>query len=342
MSSLDLTYAPYKMKFKEPFVTSKGPVEYREGLILFLTSSSGAKGAGECAPLPDYGSETYENALSKLNDFELNMKLDLADLEHSISACLSDLNDTPALRHGIEQSLLSLISKEKNISFNELLNCSSKTDIKVNDVIGMLTPEETASKAYDSAQNGFTAVKIKIGRDNFEEDLAVLKAVREKTGQDLKLRTDANGKWNKDDAIKNLNALEQIGVEYCEQPVGCLQDFISIKEAVNIPVAADESIRSYKDAVEFINEEAAKVLIIKPMLLGGIIPAISLINLAAANGIKTVVSSSFESAVGRAGAAFTASTVSGDIAHGLNTGKFFEKDLTEDPYPVINGMISLK
>ena len=342
MSSLSLTYAPYKLKFKEPFITSKGSVEFREGIILFLTSSTGAKGAGECAPLPDFGSETLEESLARLNDFKLDMKLDLSDLEHTVSASLSELNDTPALRHGVEQALLSVISKDKNISFNELLNCSSKTIINVNDVIGMLTPEETAERASESLKNGFSTVKIKVGRDNFEDDLAVLNAVREKAGRDLKLRIDANGKWNLNEAVKNLNALEQLDIEYCEQPVNDLNDFISLKKAAKVPAAADESIRSYKDAVDFINEKAAQVLIIKPMLLGGIIPALSLINLAEAKGIKAVVTSSFESAVGRAGAAFTASTVSGDTAHGLNTGKFFVEDLTDDPYPVENGVITLK
>lgn len=341
MSSLELTYAPYKLKLKEPFYTSKGTLEYREGIMLFLTSSTGAKGAGECAPLPEFGSETLDEAMTRLKDFKLDLKLDLSDLEHSISASLSDLNDSPALRHGLEQSLLSVISREKHVSFNELLNCSSKTVVKVNDVIGMLSPNETAERAFESLKSGFTTVKIKVGRDNFSDDVAVLEAVRKKISSKLKLRIDVNGKWTLDEAVNNLNSLEHLDIEYCEQPVNILNDFISLKNSVKISLAADESIRSYKDAVSFINEKAAQVLIIKPMMLGGIIPALSLINLAEAAGMRTIVTSSIESAVGRAGAAFTASAVSGDSAHGLNTGKFLAEDLTDDPYPVENGVITL-
>ena len=131
-------------------------------------------------------------------------------------------------------------------------------------------------------------------------------------------------------------------MEYVEQPVNGLDNFIKLKSKTVVPLAVDESIRTIKDAAEFIQNKAAAVLVLKPMMLGGIIPVLKIKNLAGQNGIKVVITSSFESVVGRAMAVFAASTVKEELAHGLATEKYFEKDLFTDPYPVKNGIISLE
>jgi O-succinylbenzoate synthase len=115
-----------------------------------------------------------------------------------------------------------------------------------------------------------------------------------------------------------------------------------LKNKTGVPLAVDESIRTIKDAVEFIQHKAVSFVILKPMMLGGIIPVLNIKNFAEQNGLKVVITSSFESVVGRSMAIFAASTVKEQLAHGLATGNYFEKDLFADPYPVKNGMISLE
>jgi O-succinylbenzoate synthase len=82
-------------------------------------------------------------------------------------------------------------------------------------------------------------------------------------------------------------------------------------------------------------------LILKPMMLGGIINTMKIVDMAKKNKIKTVITSSFESAVGRSFAILAASFLKDETAHGLGTAEYFEKDLVEDPYTVKDGIISL-
>ncbi len=341
MNKIELTYSPYRLKLVKPFETSKGTIKERNGFIIQLRSSSGKTGIGDAAPLPDFGSEKIQDDESALKKIKLKFKLDLTQIENSITDILFPFTKTPALRHGIEQALIDLICKEKNYSLNELFNRASLKEININAVIGFHSANDSAKIACDFVKEGFTTLKIKVGRKSFDEDLICLKEIREAVGEKINLRIDTNGQWKTSEAIDNLKKLETLNFEYIEQPVKDLRNFIELSKSTSISLAADESIRTVNDAKNFISRKTVSVLILKPMMLGGIIPTLKIIRHAEDNGIKVVISSSFESVIGRSMAIFAASIVNNDLAHGLATGKYFEKDLAVDPYPVKHGKISL-
>ena len=78
------------------------------------------------------------------------------------------------------------------------------------------------------------------------------------------------------------------------------------------------------------------------MLLGGLLNTLEIIELAIKNNVGVVITSSFESAIGRSFAIFAASTIKNNTAHGLNVSHLFKNDIVKDPYPVKNGKISLE
>ncbi len=333
--------SPYILKFKLPFSTSKGKISERKGFLIKLDSANGKSGYGDCCPLPDFGSESYEQAEAKIQDLELKIRIDTNDFEQSILKTLEPLNGFPTLRHGFEQALLNLISRDMNLSLNEILNSSSKKIINVNAAIGFLSPEDSASKAKELVSKGYKTIKLKVGRKIFEEDYACIKAIRENIGAEINLRIDANGKWNLSEAISSLKQLERFGIEYVEQPLNKIDEYLALKHKTKIPLAADESIRSLKDAYDFISRKAVSVIILKPMMLGGVIPTLKIIEFAQENKIKVVVTTSLDSCIGRSFAVLAASFVEEETAHGLGTAELFENDLFPDPYPVKNGQINL-
>ena len=138
-----------------------------------------------------------------------------------------------------------------------------------------------------------------------------------------------------------MKSLEKFNIEYCEQPVKNISHFIKIQNKTKIPLAADESIRSLQDAQKIIEEKLAQVLILKPMMLGGILNTLRIADLAKKNKLKVIITTSFESALGRSFAILAASFLDNGLAHGLGTAGYFQKDIFEDPYPVKNGIISL-
>lgn len=269
------------------------------------------------------------------------MKVEIEDFKNSLKHFLSDYNSHPSLKHGLEQAFTNLICNEKKISVSQLLNLKLKGEINVNAAIGFLNPEEAASRALQFVNEGFKTIKVKTGKNNFDEDLDTLELIRKSVGDEIKLRIDSNGKWSFDKADKYLNQLKIFSIEYAEQPVNSLDDFKELKSRTTISLAVDESIRDYETAEKFISEKSIDFIILKPMMLGGLISTLEIIELAEINNITPVVTSSFESSVGRANAVIAASIVKSDIAHGLAVSRYFEDDIFEDKYPVVNGKIKV-
>jgi o-succinylbenzoate synthase len=341
MNQLGLTYLPYSLKLKKPFETAKSKISERKGFIISIKDSGNIKGVGDAAPLPDFGSESYDDAAKFLSNLKLNLKIDLANFKESLQTNLSPLDKLPALRHGFEQAFLNYVCSKTKVSLNELLNRESSRFVNVNCVIGFSSLNEIGTVTKEIIGKGYETLKVKVGREKFDDDLKAIEMVRENTGKDIKIRIDANGKWNFESAKNNLKKLEKFDIEYCEQPVVKSINYIRLRENTSIPLAADESIRSVQDAEDFITKKAAHVLILKPMMLGGIINTMKIVDIAKKNKIRTVITSSFESAIGRSFAILAASFLKDETAHGLGTAEFLEKDIVEDPYPVKNGKISL-
>jgi o-succinylbenzoate synthase len=339
MNNLQLTYTPYTTKLKKPFRTANTTIANREGFILILKSESKYVGIGEVAPLPEFGSETFEEDEKALSDFSLKLSIDLDDIEKSIEKNLEDYDRLPSLKCGLELAILKLLCSERKTSIPALLKRESAEFIFVNGVLGFIPFEEIKRTVTKMVQEGFTTIKLKVGRGDLEEDLNTIKEIRNTVGRDIKIRIDANAKWDKDEAAKHLKELEQYNIEYTEQPVKNLNDFLYLKNKTKIPLAADESIRSIKDAEDFISNKAVSFLVLKPMMLGGIIPTLKIADYAKESGIKTVVTSSFENVIGRIGVVNTAALVNNNLSHGLGTADYFDEENVPDPFPVKDGKI---
>lgn len=341
MKDLKLTYSPYTLKLKKSFFTARTEIKERKGFILRLTDTDGFEGIGDCCPFPEFGSESIEDVENVVSDFKLKVIINETEIEKSINNCLLNYNKLPALRHGLEQAIINIICNKNKTTIDNLLNLNLKKQVNVNAAIGFLNVEESVKAARNHIEKGFTTIKLKIGRSNFEEDFSVIKLIRETFGENIKLRIDSNGNWNLDEAIINLRALEQFDIEYAEQPVNNLSDYIKLKKKTNIPLAPDESIRSVKDAKEFIKSGAVSYLILKPMMIGGMLPTLEIIKQALTENIIPVITSSFESAVGKTNAVIAAATVKVIVAHGLGVADHFINTITNDPFPIKSGKIIL-
>ena len=341
MTNLELTYSPYNLSLSQPFMTSKGEIKERKGFIISLKSIKKAEGLGEAAPLPEFGSESYEDDEKALEKISLRLKIDLNNPVPSIEENLSGFNHLPALKSGLEQAILNLICIEKKTTLSELFHKPVSKNIQVNGVIGLLDKNSAVNRARELRLRGFRTLKIKAGRENFEDDLAVIKGIRDEVGKNINLRLDANGRWDINDSIQYCKQLEQFEPEYIEQPTSLVNNFEKISRETRIPLAADESIRSHSDAADIINNKLSSVLILKPMMLGGLTTTLRIIEKAEEQNLKVVITSSFETSIGRSAAVFAAAALRSQTAHGLAVAEFFKDTIVNDPFPVENGMINI-
>lgn len=185
--------------------------------------------------------------------------------------------------------------------------------------------------------HGFSAIKIKL---QTERQIKVLAILREELGSTVALRVDANGAWDVDTAVHMIGLLERFDLEYVEQPVASLDDLARVRRRVNVPIAADECIRSLDDARRLRVLDAADVIVLKQQPLGGVRAALEV---AEAAGVPAVVSSMMETSVGiAAGVALAAALTELPYACGLATASMLAGDVTFEPLVAVDGMVPVR
>ena len=179
---------------------------------------------------------------------------------------------------------------------------------------------------------------------NIEAEGRRVAGVREALGPDMQLRLDANGAWSADEAISAIGALAEYDLEFIEQPVaaGDLEGLRRVREAVRTPIAADESITSLDAARRVLELEAAQVFIVKPMVVGGLRPAMQIADAAREAGVATVITTTIDAGVGTAAAFHLAAALpEGGPACGLATGSLLAGDIVREPLPVRDGRMTV-
>jgi len=155
-------------------------------------------------------------------------------------------------------------------------------------------------------------------------------AVREAIGPSARLRLDANAAWDVDSAISIIRAAERYDLELVEQPVaaGDLAGMARVRANVATPIAGDEAVSILAQACKVIAAKAADILMVKPMLAGGLRPAMNIIKLARTAGLRAIVTTTIDSGIGVTAALHLATTLpEQDLACGLATGPLLAGDL---------------
>ncbi len=191
---------------------------------------------------------------------------------------------------------------------------------------------------------GCTTAKVKVAQwgQGLEDDLARVSAVRDRLGPGAKVRVDANGAWDLQQARRALAALSAYDLEYAEQPVADVADLARLRVAlaasgIDVPIAADESIRRAADPMLVATMEAADLIVVKVAPLGGVSAALQIV---ADCGLPAVVSSALDSSVGiAAGVALACALPELRHACGLGTVALFDGDVCADPLLVTDGVL---
>lgn len=188
-------------------------------------------------------------------------------------------------------------------------------------------------------------VKIKVAErgHTLADDVARVYAARDYLGAAGRIRIDANGAWNVDEAEHALRALERFDLEYVEQPCASIPELAELRGRIHrmgIPIAADESVRKAVDPLAIARSGAADILVIKCAPLGGVAAALKIIE---QTGRPVVVSSALESSVGlAAGLEFAARIPELQFDCGLATASLLAGDVTREPLVATNGAIELR
>jgi O-succinylbenzoate synthase len=209
-----------------------------------------------------------------------------------------------------------------------------RSEVPINTTIPAVDPE----RAHEMARaSGCTTAKVKVGEG---DDRARVEAVREALGPGGRIRIDVNGAWSVSEAQRHIKELDRFDLEYVEQPVATLEEMSDLRTRVDVPIAADESIRTAEDPVRAARAGAADILVLKVQPLGGVKRCLEIADDA---GLPCVVSSALETSIGiAAGLALAAALPELPYACGLGTVALLERDVVADPLLPVRGVLVVR
>ena len=213
-----------------------------------------------------------------------------------------------------------------------------RSHIPINCTVPAVGPERAYAIA---AESGCRTAKIKVADhpESLSEDIERVAAVRDALGPEGALRVDANALWDVDTAVRHLEQIDRAagGLEYAEQPCRTIEELAEVRRRVDIPIAADESIRRAEDPLRVAVAGAADVAVLKCTPLGGVRRALQV---AEAAGLPCVISSALETSVGlSAQLALAGALPELDYACGLGTVTLFDGDVVSDSLRPVNGRL---
>ncbi len=192
---------------------------------------------------------------------------------------------------------------------------------------------------------GARTVKVKVAErgQTLQDDVARVRATRAFLGPVGRIRIDANGGWNVDEAERAAHALAPFDLEYLEQPCATVPELADLRARLRdwqLPIGADESVRKAADPERVALAGAADLVVLKVAPMGGVRPAL---RIAREAGLPVVVSSALDTSVGLAmGAALAAALPDLEFDCGLGTAALLAADVTADPLLPVEGSIPVR
>jgi O-succinylbenzoate synthase len=324
----------YHLDLVRPLRLGQRQTESRDGFILRIQDEAGNEGLGDIAPLPGFSKESLTDAAAQLS-------LILPEYSRSeFPDTYATLTDQPelasrldALYHsvsfGISTALFMLYSGREGKPLHTLIRQASSDRVLINALLSG-TREEMVSRASGLHRQGFRAAKLKVGRESIGDDIETVSQIRRALDKSVALRLDANRRWTLEQANSFLVQIAGLDIEYIEEPISNMRMLPDLQGKSTVPIALDESLPEYF-ATGMQRQFIPAAVVLKPTLVGGWGRCLSLHKWAQSRGVKVVVSSAFESAVGMRGLMHLAAVVSEGIPCGLDTLSWFRTDLTVSP-----------
>ena len=249
-------------------------------------------GVGEAAPIPLISIEDYDATGYALEGFKLALEGIDYDVQLEELLLLSKTHgfNVPSAEFAIEAAIYDLFSQANNQSVAQYLNDNALDLININSI----------NHSQSTIAIGDTKVlKVKVDEKNIFSIKDRIDEALKPYSYDTKIRIDFNGGLDLTKAIRVCKELESYNIDYIEQPLPKenIEDFYELRLTTSIPIALDESVTDYDSVDNIINLGAADVLIVKPTITGSYDEIKKIVKLANKEGLRVVVTSSFETSI---------------------------------------------
>ena len=290
-----------------PFVTALRRTTTTDTVVVRITDTDGVTGWGEAPQVWQVTGESLAGSEACITG-PLRSVVIGEDADDLVPLCRSVAGAVArnfGAKSAVDVALHDLAARRRGLSLPVLLG-STTHRVPTDVTLAAGDASALAQAAADRLQDGFSVLKMKVGTDA-STDVARVRAARDAVGSDVRIRLDANQGWTPREAVRVIRGLEDAGadVELVEQPVRAedLDGLAWVTGRVNTPVMADESVYGVRDLGEVIRRRATDMVNVKLAKCGGLSAARTLLEMARAHQMGTIVGSMMETHIGVGAAA---------------------------------------
>jgi L-alanine-DL-glutamate epimerase-like enolase superfamily enzyme len=287
------------LRLAEPYAIAYETVTAAANVFVRLVTDGGLTGLGCAAPDPSVTGETTASVLDALHDVaEPAVRNEDALRPALVMETLREpLAGDPSARAAVDMALHDLLGKAAGLPLWKLLG-GYRDRIRTSVTLGILPPDETVSRARQLVSQGFRALKLKGGK-SVESDVERVLRVREAVGEAIDLRFDANQGYSVEQTLRFVEETRAARLEILEQPTPRGEpDLLGrVTDAVHLPVMADESLLTLRDAFRLARGDLVDMVNVKLMKVGGIAEALAVNSVARSARLEVMVGCMDESAL---------------------------------------------
>lgn len=318
---------PYTIAFKT--------IEQVRNVFVEITLENGITGLGSGNPSEYVTGESYASCLDAIREENGSFPVgrDIRELNQLTFELLERLPKNPAARAAFDIALHDAYAQWVGLPLVRVLGQKFKS-LPTSVTIGIMSVEDTVREAREYIKNGFTILKVKLGK-NLEEDVERLVMLREEFGKKVVIRVDVNQGYSVEQTIDFYHKTLQLDLELMEQPLPAkaVEDMRKLPGSIKEKIAVDESLLTPTDAVSLMGPPlTAGIFNIKLMKCGGISQALKIADIAGLASVDLFWGCNDESAISIAAALHTAFACpntryidldgSFDLANDIVTGGF--------------------
>ena len=304
-----------------------------------ILEKDGKKGIGECGILRGLSADDRP-------DYEEILRWTCENIHLGENQLWEALMEFPSIQFGVEMAFRSLASETPFLLFPSDFTKGEKS-IEINGLVWMGEEAFMKQQIEEKLATGFRCVKLKIGAIDFDQELQLLRYIRQHfTPEQVEIRVDANGAFDKTSALDKLNQLSGFELHSIEQPIqkNNTDSMAELCKTTPIPIALDEEligVFSLADKEALLQKIKPQYIILKPSFVGGFRGSKEWIALAEKYNVGWWITSALESNIGLNAIAQWTFLQNNSMPQGLGTGALYTNNF-DCPLQVEQGQLWYK
>ncbi|MDF3282838.1 enolase C-terminal domain-like protein [Gordonia sp. N1V] len=271
MKIIEIEAIPFAIPYRKPLRFASGEVSVAEHVLVRVHTDDGIIGVAEAPPRPFTYGETQRGIVAVIETVFAPQLAGLTLLDREMMvARLNRTIGNPTAKAAVDMAIWDALGKTLQMPVTDLLG--RYTDrLRVSHMLGFDEPATMVAEAEKMRENyGIATFKVKVGRRPIGLDTAVVRALRERFGDEIELYVDGNRGWSSSESLRAMKDMADLDLLFAEElcPADDVVGRRWLVEHLDVPVIADESVPTAADVTREILGGSATAISIKTARTG--------------------------------------------------------------------------